>query len=474
MPSSEAGKKSNALWNLFTSVKLTLGLLIVLAVTSIFGTLIPQQEGAMELAEELGPGLVSLLSSLQLFDMYHSVWFRFIIGTLALNLIICSLDRFPGAWKRFKAAPRLDRSKPFEDVPSQRDFSAPGKIGEALPLAAGILKSRYKRFQQKETENEAVLYAEKGRFSHLGVYVVHLSVLIILIGSIVGSLFGFEAYVNIPEGESIDKVRLRKGQAFRPLPFEVRCDRFSVEFYDNGAPKEYRSDLVFLENGKTTIQGSLRVNHPITFEGITFYQASYGSLPGNKAHIDIRREGDPLNAHLDVEIERPYDLPAGGGQFMVFEARADFMRMGPAVQVAVKPPEGEEVRFWIFKNIDLIQERFPGFFEKFPKFNAGAYKPYVFSLQSIEARHYTGLQVSRDPGVPLVWTGFFLIMIGLFVTFFTSHRSIWIQMSKTKRGLNIRVAGRANKNPVGLERELDRLAATIKEKAGNVIPRGNQ
>jgi len=67
----------------FTSVKLTLGLLIVLAVTSIFGTVIPQQEGAMELAEELSPGLVSLLSSLQLFDMYHSLWFRLIIGTLA-------------------------------------------------------------------------------------------------------------------------------------------------------------------------------------------------------------------------------------------------------------------------------------------------------------------------------------------------------------------------------------------------------
>jgi len=470
MNSSETEKKSNVLWSAFTSVKLTLGLLIVLAVTSIFGTVIPQQEGAMELAEELSPGLVSLLSSLQLFDMYHSLWFRLIIGTLALNLIICSLDRFPSAWKRFQAAPKLDRSKPFEDLPPHRNFSAAGKIDEVLPLTAEILKTHYKRFQQKQTDNEIVLYAEKGRFSHLGVYLVHLSVLIILIGSIVGSLFGFEAYVNIPEGEAVSKVRLRKTQAFKPLTFDVRCDRFSVEFYDNGAPKEYRSDLTFLEDGKAAFQGPLLVNHPVTFRGITFYQASYGSLPGNKARIGVHREGDPANAVLDVEIERPYDLPGRGGQFMVFEARSDFMKMGPAVQVAVRPPEGEEIRFWVFKNIDLIKDRFPGFFERFPKFNPGAYKPYHFSLQSIEAKYYTGLQVSRDPGVPLVWMGFFLIMIGLFVAFFMSHRSIWIQVARTKRGLNIRVAGRTNKNPVGLERELDQLASKIKGKVEKKAP----
>ncbi len=464
MTSPETAKKSNTLWSFFTSVKLTLALLIVLAVTSIFGTVIPQQEGAMELAEKLSPGLVSFLSSLQLFDMYHSLWFRLIIGILALNLIICSLDRFPSAWKRFQAPPKLDRSKPFENLPAHRSFTAPGKIDDVTALSAGILKTRYKRFQRKETDNEIVLYGEKGRFSHMGVYLVHLSVLIILIGSIVGSLFGFEAYVNIPEGEAINQVRLRKSQAAKPLPFDVRCDRFSVEFYDNGAPKEYRSDLTFLADGKAALQGPLLVNHPVTFGGITFYQASYGSLPGNKARIGLRRDGDPAHALLEVEIERPYDLPAGGGQFMVFEARSDFMKMGPAVQVAVKPPEGEEVRFWVFKNIEMIKDRFPGFFERFPKFNPGSYKPYHFSLESIEARYYTGLQVSRDPGVPLVWTGFILIMIGLFVTFFTSHRSLYVQVARTKRGLNVRVAGKSNKNPVGLERELDHLASRIKEK----------
>lgn len=465
MPSSQKGKKSNALWNLFTSVKLTLGLLIVLAVTSIIGTVIPQQEGAMELAEKLSPGLVSLLSSLQLLDMYHSLWFRLIIGTLALNLIICSLDRFPAAWKRFRAGPKLDRSKPFEDLPSHRNISATGKIDEWLPLAAGILKTHYKRFQQKRTDTEVVLYAEKGRFSHLGVYVVHLSVLIILIGSIVGSLFGFEAYVNIPEGESINKVHLRKSQAVRDLPFDVRCDRFTVEFYDNGAPKEYRSDLVFLQDGKAVLQGSLLVNHPITLEGITFYQSSYHPIAGDKVRIKLSREGsNPQPSTFELLRGSSLELPGKEGHFQILEVAEDFRGLGPAARISVHSFEGDKKEFWIFQNFEMIRKRFPPAMLRSPSLDPSAFKPYTFSLEGVEMKYATGLQVSRDPGVPLVWTGFFLIMIGLFVAFFMSHRSIWIQVASTKRGLKIRVAGRANKNPVGLERELDQLASRIKGK----------
>jgi cytochrome c biogenesis protein len=465
MAPSRNGNKSNPLWSLFTSVKLTLGLLIVLAVTSIFGTVIPQQDGAMELAEQLSPGLMSFLSSLQLFDMYHSVWFRVIIGTLALNLIICSLDRFPASWKRFQAAPKLDRSKPFDNLPSHRNFSAAARFDEVLSLTAGILKQKYKRVHQKETDNEAVLYAEKGRFSHLGVYLVHLSILIILIGSIVGSLFGFEAYVNIPEGESTNKVRLRKSQVARALPFDVRLDRFTVEFYDNGAPKEYRSDLVFVEGGKTALQGSLLVNHPITFGGITFYQSSYHPIASDKVRIKLSTEGsNPNPPALEVSRGDTLELPGKEGHFEIVEVAADFRGLGPAALVSVHPLEGDEKEFWIFQNMAMIRKRFPPAMLRSPSLDPSAFKPYTFSLEGVEMKYATGLQVSRDPGVPLVWTGFFLIMIGLFVTFFTSHRSIWIQVARTKRGVNVRVAGRANKNPVGLERELDQLASRLKGK----------
>ena len=471
MTLSVTEKKSNVLWSVFTSVKLTLGLLIVLAVTSIFGTVIPQQEGAMELAERLSPGLVSILSSLQLFDMYHSLWFRLIIGALALNLIICSLDRFPSAWKRFQAAPKLDRSKPFDDLPAHRNFRAAGKMDDVLPLAAEILKTKYKRFHQKENDNGVVLYAEKGRFSHFGVYMVHLSVLLILIGSIVGSLFGFEAYVNIPEGEAISKVRLRKSQAFKTLPFDVRCDRFSVEFYENGVPKEYRSDLSFIADGKVALQGPLLVNHPITFEGITFYQSSYRPVAGNG--VRIRLSGDGSNSKpLSLELVRgtPLELPGKEGHFELLEVAEDFRGLGPAALISVHPNEGEKKEFWVFQHFEMIRKRFPPAMLRSPALDPSAFKPYTFSLEKVEMKYATGLQVSKDPGVPLVWTGFFLIMIGLFVAFFMSHRSIWIQLAKTKRGLNIRVAGRANKNPVGLERELDQLASRIKGKVEKKDP----
>ena len=467
MPSPQNGNKMNALWNLFTSVKLTLGLLIVLATTSIFGTVIPQQEGAMELAEKLSPGLVSLLSSLQLFDMYHSLWFRLMIGILALNLIICSLDRFPAAWKRFRAAPKLDRAKPFEDVPSHRSFRASGKLDDVLSVTAGVLSAKYKRILQKETDSEVVLYAEKGRLSHLGVYLVHLSVLIILIGSIVGSLFGFEAYMNLPEGDTTRSVTLRKSQAVKALPFEVRCDRFSVEFYQNGVPKEYRSDLSFIADGKVALQGPILVNHPITYKGITFYQSSYRPVAGDRVRIKLSGEGGNSKP-LSLELARgnAHELPGKEGHFKVVEVAEDFRGLGPAALISVHPNEGEGKEFWVFQRFEMIRKRFPPAMLRSPALDPSAFKPYTFSLENVAMKYATGLQVSRDPGVPLVWTGFFLIMIGLFVAFFTSHRSIWIQLAKTKRGLNIRVAGRANKNPVGLERELDQLASTIEGKVG--------
>lgn len=464
MTSSGSQKKANPFWRFFSSVKLTIVLLILLAAASILGTVIPQQgQGAVDFAKRLDPAWFRFFEFLDLFDMYHSLWFRVLLTGLSLNLVICSIDRFPGAWRRFRAVPKPDRNRPFADLPADRTFVVRTDAADAAGRVGRFLRSRLKRVREKTSGDRHFFYGEKSAFSLFGVYLVHLSVLVILCGGLVGSFFGFEAYVNISEGEKTGTVVLRKGMKPLKLGFEVRCDRFRVSFYDDGAPKEYRSDLTFFVNGEAVAERSVRVNHPVHFRGITFYQASYGKIPGGKARIGISG-GGPDQGTKTVEITpgEALSLPGGEGKFLVTDAKGDFMGMGAAARILIRPEQGKEIHFWIFEHPEKILPRLPGPMAKSPVFNASAFPPYTFYLKGLESAYYTGLQVNRDPGVPIVWTGCFLMIAGFFITFFTSHRRIWIRLQEIEGKTVVSVAGSAGKNPVGLERELAKLTADLK------------
>ena len=465
MTEAKSKTRPNPVWSLLSSVRLTVVLLIVLAVVSILGTLIPQGgQGAFEFAKGLNPRVFKFFTLLELFDLYHSLWFRLLLGCLTLNIIICSMDRFPRTWRRFSAVLKPDRKRPFEGIPPLQTFQSECSQGEASRLAGAFLKAHYKRTREKESDGTLFLHGEKGRYSHFGVYLVHLSVLIILVGGLIGSLFGFEAYINIPEGEVVDYVTLRKNRERLGLGFQIRCDKFFVDFYENGTPKEYRADLTFLVKEKKAEKKSILVNHPVQFKGVTFYQASYGTIPGNRVHLKISRPASRNRVtDLTVETGNFVPLPGGEGQFQVAETRGDFMRMGPAVLIEIRPKQGENVHFWLFQELETIKKRFPGIADKFPKLNPSSFAPYLFSLDKLESRYYTGLQANRDPGVEVVWTGCFLMVIGFFITFFTSHRRIWVRLAAENRHTMVSVAGTASKNPVGLQRELEKLTNDLRK-----------
>ena len=467
MSKSTSKTNPNPIWRFFSSVKLTIVLLIILAVASILGTLIPQmpQRESLEFARGLSPGLFRLFSSINLFDMYHSLWFRLLIGCLALNLFICSIDRFPTTLKRFRTRPSPDRSKPFQDLSQDQTFLTPGDPGDTSDRVAQFLKARYKKIKTKKSASKYYFLGEKGRYSYFGVYLIHLSILVILMGSLVGSFFGFDGYVNITEGEQIDSIAVRKRTAPLKLGFEVRCDKFFVEFYENGAPKEYRSDLRFFLEGKEVEKGSLLVNHPIKFRGITFYQSSYGKAPGNKVRLKIARYASE-NEFTSVEAEqgKSFPLPGNEGQFQVLKVDGNLRgMMGPAALISIRPEQGDETRFWIFQNWEMLQKRFPREMLQSPALNPSAFRPYTFFLKDFESKFYTGLQVNRDPGVSIVWAGCFLMIGGFFVTFFMSHRRIWVRISSEKEGSTISIAGTTSKNPVGLQRELAHLTSNLKD-----------
>lgn len=453
-------KNKSGIWSFFSSVQLAIVLLSLIAFFAVIGTLVPQREAAAELSGRLSPALIAFLTKLQIFDLYHSVWFFLLTGLLAVNLIICSLDRFPLAWRRFRMKHSPLNEDVFKDLPAENIFTAKGDKQKAADAAALLLKKKYRAFTRADEEGSVFFCVEKGRFSHFGVYIVHVSFLVLIAGAIIGSVFGTEGYINITEGETINSIHLRSNNQPLPLPFSVRCDKFTVEFYETGAPKTFQSDLAFLQNNKTVLSGKLRVNHPIAFEGYRFYQANYGAAPGGKATLVLTRNGS--QDVMNVAAGYTFDLPGKEGTFEVLRVEQNLMKMGPAVKVTIRSKK-EEATFWIFRDIDKIKQLSPDIFEQVPMFNPSLFRPYTFTLSGLEEKYYTGLQVTRDPGTPVVACAALLLIGGLMIILFTYARSLWIRVDQKKDRVMVSIAGRSYKNRAGLEKEMQYLLAELKD-----------
>jgi cytochrome c biogenesis protein len=217
-------------------------------------------------------------------------------------------------------------------------------------------------------------------------------------------------------------------------------------------------------DGKEVSKQSALVNHPVFFQGVAFYQSSYGNAPGGKASLRVTRAGNEAQSvQFVTDKGRVNQLPGKEGTFQVVEVDQNWRdALGPAALIALKPNEGKEVRFRVLKEYEALQKRFPDAMLKSPALNPSLFEPYTFHLDKLETRFYTGLQVNKDPGVSVVWAGCFLMILGFMVAFFSSHRKIWIRVTKEKRGTRVSVAGTSSKNPVGLERELGHLALKLK------------
>ena len=228
------------------------------------------------------------------------------------------------------------------------------------------------------------------------------------------------------------------------------------------APRRlFRSDLTFLKDGRIQKQGALLVNHPLTFGGLRFYQSSYGVIPGGRVSLSWTK-GSQKSEGREVSAGDRFDLPGAAAQVEVLRVEGDLMKMGPAVKLSIVSA-GREVQFWVFANIEKIKEANPGVLAQMPVMNPGLFSPYLFSLDKTTGeRFYTVLQAVRDPGTPLVAAGAALLIVGLMVAFFFSHRRLWIRVEPRKGKSRIAVAGTCNRDDVGLEGELQRLMTEIR------------
>jgi cytochrome c biogenesis protein len=443
-----------AVWDFFCSLKLTISTLILLAVTSIIGTVIQQNLSPTTYKQIYGQTTFRVLNDLKFFDMYHSWWFLALLGIFSLNLIACSLKRLPRVLKTVREPVLVPGDTLYRTLSCVEEEVVKKPLAETRDQMVAFVAKNFSRPVITEEGDKVHLFAQKGAYARFGVYVTHLSILIIFVGAILGSLWGFKGFVNINVGNQTRTIRnLNTGQPIH-LGFAVRCDAFDVTFYPGTRrPKEFRSELTFLQNGKPVspalTKHPILVNDPVTYKGITFYQASYGISPNSSPTFNFRVQdratGQTVRLHL--HLGQRVALP-GGSSFEVADFSPAFQNFGPAARLNVFPDKGAERSFVVLQD--------------HPNFDVQRGGDYIFSMLSFKQPYYTGLQVAKDPGVWVVWTGCFLLILGCLVAFFLSHRRLWVTIQPVGKKTGIKIGGSAHRNQAAFELTFEELKKKLK------------
>jgi len=437
------------IWNFLISVKLAIWILIVLAVTSILGTVIEQNQPPEKYHQVYEDWAYNLMDRINLFDMYHSWWFLLLLCLFTLNLTCCTIDRLPRVIRTVRK-PKLvlddamgkslsltERWKSKGDVPHRAEEY---KVALARVFAAPKVT---------EADGEVHLYAEKGVSSRFGAYATHAGIVIVFIGAILGNIFGFKSYVNIPDGKEASHLDARGGKQHIDLPFAVRNNRFWLETYPSGQPKKYASDLSVMENGREVLRKTITVNDPLVYKGVWFYQSGYGQEGGATAQVAVsRQDGTPVG-NFSLAPNEPVRID-GYGVVRGVNYEQDFQGNGPALQVVIEKPGQPASALWI------LQGR--------PDLDRGRNDSLAFSFGGLTAKMYTGLQVAKDPGVNVVWLGCLLLTAGMMVSFFLSHRRIWIRLAEGPHGkVEVTAAGSTNRNRPAFEKTFASVLAEVRK-----------
>lgn len=438
--------KTNPIVDYFSSVRFALLIIPLIIVASIIGTLIPQGQPLGFYIEQYGQVNAVIMEILGFSNTYSSIWFKSLLLLLCLNLIICSLERIPQVLKFItKDNLSADTAKLMRSKDKILFIANVDKQSAATTICAVLNQNKW-RPRSRHSSDFILLFAEKCAWSRLGAYLVHVSILLIVLGALVGSYFGFKAFIFVPEGDRTSEIfRSDDKQSKIPLPFTLQCDAFDIEYYPNGMPKEYRSDLVVFAGDKAVMKKRITVNDPLTYSGLTFFQSSYQPV-SDQYVVELKKEriGDKGNKRVFlVEPRTKQDWKEEQVRFGILGTGADGHGHGP-YKLWFDDEEGEPAQLLIEDKKVFTVER-----------GANSYQ------LTIKQRYATGLQVVKDPGVWLVYIGFGFMLFGLYAAFFMSHRRLWISIQEAGASSTIILCGSSNKNQAAFSKTLEDIAAAL-------------
>ncbi len=353
------------------------------------------------------------LNYFQLFDVFHSFGFLGAGALLIINIIVCSLSR----WKRTQISLSLSRPRQSESFYNPRNSPAESIALPANPESAEVLKSilEKRRYHVRVDSISGNIYvtADKNRFSHLGTYLIHLSIILLIVGYLVGSYLGFkDTYFIVPEGLT-RAVTDNSG-------LSLQLKSFTDEYWPDGSPRDFRSEVAIIQNNREVKTGIVQVNHPLIYNGLRIFQSSFG--PASRIQIRNPADGKVLfegNIALYRQMIDGQFIRSWGDFSLVHEGYMMYF-VGRASNAEDTALTNQEIGMDVFEtgNSDPIASTK---LEKGAAFNIDD----NFEITYLGDAKYSQFQVSRDPGNNIIWTACGLFLTGLVMVFYFPRRRVW-------------------------------------------------
>lgn len=450
-------------WKTLSSIKTGVVLIILVVIFSAVGTVILQRPMTEpdEMARAYSPAMLRFLDATGLTDVYHTPWFLALMAMVSLSIISASVERLPNAWRYF-ARPYKSPDEGFRRV---LPIQAPVTITDeeqGLSAAERAFRHMHLKSERIVRPDRFSLFAERHRISEMAVYFVHASLLLIFFGAIIDGLYGWRGFLMLTPGTTGNQVEMRNGTS-RTLPFSIRCDGTGEETYTDGTPKRWWSKLAVVDNDREVSSKEIVVNDPLVYQGVRFYQASYGRTGkldrlvlnvtprnggGNAQEISLGpNQIAAIDADTKVQVaEFIPDYVVEDGH--VYARSNDIVN--PAVHLIVTSEKNHQVvNFWL--------PEIPGVAEN-------ASSPYNLEPKALKTGVFTGLEVSHEPGQWAVWAGVVLMAIGLTFVFYVVHVRYWVVPVQDARGrLALWIGGSANRNRDAFEQTFKRFVEQVEK-----------
>jgi cytochrome c biogenesis protein len=297
---------------LLSSMRFAISLLVVLAIASIVGTVLTQDDPYPNYVNQFGPFWADIFRGLSLYTVYSAWWFMLILGFLIVSISLCVLRNGPKMIADTRSWKDKVREQSLRAFHHKAEYAVRGTRAETAVRLAALLRKLDYRFIVRETDGATLVAAKRGALAKIGYIFAHLAIVIICLGGLLDSnlpikfqmwLFGktpvasnsmirdigpehrlsssnptFRGYAWVPEGQHVSTAILNQpnGSMIQDLPFSIQLDKFIVDYYSTGMPKLFASDIVVIDHRTgARVPARVEVNKPFEYDGVAIYQSSF-------------------------------------------------------------------------------------------------------------------------------------------------------------------------------------------------------